>query len=238
MEYGVKSDLGKVREINEDSYLILEGDLPIFAIADGMGGHLAGEVASAMAIDVFRQYQGQKEDIRKMLTDLILEGDQRIYTKQQEDENCKGMGTTLTSAVIKDNLLYIGHVGDSRAYLYRNNELLQITTDHSLVNELLKQEQITEEEAFHHPHKNLLLQALGSGNELNVEMNCFSLESSDIIILCSDGLNDMLTDEEIVTLLERDGSLQEKAESLVDTANNNGGQDNITVVLIQPVANS
>ncbi len=173
-----------------------------------------------------------------MLTDIILEADRDIYQKQQEDENCKGMGTTLTSAVIKDNLLYIGHVGDSRAYLYRNKELLQITTDHSLVGELLKQEQITEEEALHHPHKHMLLQALGSGEKLNIEMNCISLERSDIIILCSDGLNNMLSDEEMIKIIDGEGTITEKVESLVMGANNNGGMDNITVILIRPISNS
>ncbi|AZR72959.1 hypothetical protein BBF96_05855 [Anoxybacter fermentans] len=233
MDYGVRSDVGKVRTINQDSYLALDGDIKIFAVADGMGGHKAGEVASAMAIETIRQYQGQREDIRQMLKDIIMDAHKRIYERQLNDPACQGMGTTLTIAVIKENLLYIGHVGDSRVYLYRDQDLLQITTDHSLVNELLKNDQISEEEAKNHPHKHILLQALGSGNELNVEINCFSLERSDIILLCTDGLNNMLTKEEIIQILKGEGSLQEKSELLVEAANNKGGLDNITVILFK-----
>lgn len=236
MDYGVKSDVGKVRNINQDSYVALDGEMQILAVADGMGGHKAGEIASAMAIETVRQYTGQVEDVRQMLNDVILLADSRIYEAQNADLNYQGMGTTITMAVIKDNLLYIGHVGDSRAYLCRNHNLLQITTDHSLVNELLKQEQITEEEALNHPQKHLLLQALGSGNKLDIEINCFSLERSDIILLCTDGLSNMLTDVEMVNILEMENlSLQEKADFMVDEANNKGGLDNITVVLMRPI---
>lgn len=235
MDYGFKSDVGKVRSINQDSLLTQEGDILLMAVADGMGGHKAGEIASAMAIETLRDYQGQKDDLRQMLNDLILQADQRIFAAQDADPNCQGMGTTLTIAVVKDNLLYTGHVGDSRAYLCRDNSLLQITTDHSLVNELLKQEQITQEEALNHPQKHLLLQALGSGNKLNVEINCFSLERSDIILLCTDGLNNMLSDEEIVQIItEESKTLQEKADQLVLEANQKGGLDNITVILFRP----
>lgn len=234
MDFGVKSDVGKVRSINQDSYLVRDGELKILAVADGMGGHKAGEIASAMAIETIRQYQGQTDDVRQMLQGLILTADERIFTKQKEDLDCQGMGTTLTVGGIKENLLYIGHVGDSRAYLFRNHNLIQLTTDHSLVNELLKQDQITEEEAQHHPQKHLLLQALGSGNKLNAEINCFSLERSDIILLCTDGLNNMLNDEEMIQLLEAESSLQEKCDRLIDAANANGGQDNITVILYRP----
>lgn len=235
MDYGVKSDVGRVRSINQDSSLVVQGEIQILAVADGMGGHKAGEIASAMAIETIRNYQGQVDDLRQMLTEIIEEADQRIYAAQSMDANCQGMGTTLTLAVVKDNLLYIGHVGDSRAYLCRNQDLLQITTDHSLVNELLKQEQITEEEALNHPQRHLLLQALGSGNKLNIEINCFSLERSDIILLCTDGLNNMLSDEEIARLINSsEGDLQEKSERLVNTANQKGGLDNITVILFRP----
>lgn len=235
MDYGVKSDVGKVRSINQDSSLVLDGEFQLLAVADGMGGHKAGEIASAMAIETIRNYQGQTDDIRQMLNDIIEEADRRIYEAQVADVNCQGMGTTLTLAVVKENLLYIGHVGDSRAYLCRNQDLLQITTDHSLVNELLKQEQITEEEALNHPQRHLLLQALGSGNKLNIEINCFSLERSDIILLCTDGLNNMLSDEDMARLINSsEGTLQEKSELLVDTANQRGGLDNITVILFRP----
>lgn len=235
MDYGVKSDVGKVRSINQDSSLVLDGEIQILAVADGMGGHKAGEIASALAIETIRRYQGQTDDIRQMLNDIIEEADREIYEAQMADSNYQGMGTTLTLAVVKENLLYIGHVGDSRAYLCRNQDLLQITTDHSLVNELLKQEQITEEEALNHPQRHLLLQALGSGNKLNIEINCFSLERSDIILLCTDGLNNMLSDGEIAQLINSgEGTLQERCERLVDTANQRGGLDNITVVLFRP----
>lgn len=235
MEYGVKSDVGKVRSINQDSSLTINGEMQIFAVADGMGGHKAGEIASAMAIETIQKYQGQKDDIRQMLNEIIQNADQQIYAAQENNADCQGMGTTLTMAVVKGNLLYIGHVGDSRAYLYRNDHLLQITTDHSLVNELLKQEQITEEEAINHPQKHLLLQALGSGNKLNIEINCFSLERSDIILLCTDGLNNMLTDDEMVQILAQEKtSLQAKTEQLVTAANQKGGLDNITVILFRP----
>ncbi len=234
MEYGFKSDAGMVRKINQDSYLIIEEGLPIFAVADGMGGHKAGEVASALAIKSVREFISQTEDISQLLNDMILFANQNILEKQLADEACRGMGTTLTAAIIRDKLLYIGHVGDSRAYLYRNHELLQLTTDHSLVNELVRAEQITPEEAYHHPQKNLLLQALGIESDLKIEINCFSLERSDIILLCTDGLSNMLTNEDMENILDAEGSLQEKVNVMVEIANAKGGLDNITLILIKP----
>lgn len=235
MDYGVKSDVGKVRNINEDSYLAQDGEIQILAVADGMGGYKAGEIASAMAIETLRNYCGQTEDIRQLLSEVIVEADRTIYQAQSNNPDYQGMGTTITVAIVKGNLLYIGHVGDSRAYLCRNHNLLQITTDHSLVNELLKQEQITEEEALNHPQKHLLLQALGSGNKLDIEINCFSLERSDIILLCSDGLTNMVADDDITRVLEmEDLSLQQRADMLVGTANERGGLDNITLILMRP----
>lgn len=236
MEYAVKSDVGMIRKNNQDSYLVFDHDQHIFAVADGMGGHKAGEVASAMAIQTIREYRGQTEDITKMLADLFKEAHQNIIQQGNKDEDCRGMGTTLTMAIVHDNLLYVGHVGDSRAYLYRNQQLLQLTTDHSLVNELLKTEQITPEEAHNHPQRHLLLQALGVEAELNIEINCFSLEKSDIILLCTDGLSDMLVDDEISSILYTDSSLEDKVAALMEIANAKGGIDNITAILFQPIS--
>ena len=233
MKYGVKSHVGKVRSKNQDSYLTLKEDDYILAVADGMGGHRAGEVASAIAIETIRQYQGQQEDIRQMLNDIIITANENIIEQQRENPEYKGMGTTLTIALVRDDLLYIGHVGDSRAYLFRNQDLLQITTDHSLVNELLKSDQITEEEARNHPQKNILLQALGTEKDLEPEVSCFSLEESDLVLLCTDGLTNMLTEDEICQVLEGEECLQDKVEILVEQANEEGGLDNITVVLYQ-----
>lgn len=236
MEYGVKSDVGMIRSKNQDNYLILNKDIQIFAVADGMGGHKAGEVASQMALDVINQYNGQTDDIQLMLNDVINQANEMIFARQSVDIECEGMGTTLTVAIVKENLLYIGHVGDSRAYLFSNNQdLKQITTDHSFVNELLKQDQITEAEALNHPQKHVLLQALGSESRLNIEINCISLERSDIILLCTDGLTNMLSDIEIAEILYGSGTLQEKTELLVDHSNLKGGWDNITVILFKPV---
>lgn len=236
MEYTVKSDVGMIRKNNQDSYLVLENGLHIFAVADGMGGHKAGEVASAIAIQTIREYADQTEDVDLMLTDLFKKANRNILEKGSQDENCRGMGTTLTTAIVNDNLLFLGHVGDSRAYLYRNHELLQLTTDHSLVNELLKSKQITPEEAHNHPQKHLLIQALGIETDLNIEINCFLLERSDIILLCTDGLSDMLVDEEISSILYTDSSLEAKVDALVEIANAKGGIDNITTILFKPIS--
>ncbi|MFW5981914.1 MAG: Stp1/IreP family PP2C-type Ser/Thr phosphatase [Halanaerobiaceae bacterium] len=233
MEFSVYSNKGKVRTDNEDSYLVKNDDYPLFAVADGMGGHQAGEVASKMAVDVLENYQiNYDNDLLAELKTAFNKANNQIFNKGKENPNFAGMGTTLTAAIIANNFLNIAHIGDSRLYLLRDNELEQITTDHSLVNELLKQKQISCQEAFNHPQKNIITQALGVVNELEIETKKIELLIGDRLLFSTDGLHDMLRFDEIKELLSRDKSLQSLSLSMGDQAMNKGGNDNITLIIV------
>lgn len=233
MEFSVYSNKGKVRTDNEDSYLVKNDDYPLFAVADGMGGHQAGEVASKMAVNVLENYQiNYDNDLLAELQTAFNKANNQIFNKGKENPNYAGMGTTLTAAIIANNFLNIAHIGDSRLYLLRDNELEQITTDHSLVNELLKQKQISCQEAFNHPQKNIITQALGVVNELEIETKKIELLIGDRLLFSTDGLHDMLRFDEIKELLSRDKSLQSLSLSMGDQAMNKGGNDNITLIIV------
>ncbi len=245
LKWGGCTDLGRTRPINEDGYYISdyspECDAMYAVVADGMGGHQAGEVASTMAIHQIRDAVNQScfgdmtlADLKDMLVTAVKKANRFIYQKSVEDPACSGMGTTVTICLIYGSQALVAHVGDSRAYMLRGGQLHQITTDHSLVNELVKSGQITPEEAAHHPHRNVITRALGTDSGVEIDLYEFGVLPGDAVLLCSDGLNTMLSDSELVHILtEKQGSSpNELAENMVLMANEKGGFDNITAVLL------
>lgn len=240
MKIGFSTDVGLKREINQDSFYVSEQQLyPIVAVADGMGGHKAGEVASQMFVDIIKKYERillehPDENIPKILSDLFEEANEKIYEKSQKDEACRGMGTTGTIAIIDSSTMYIGHVGDSRLYLYKDGELVQLTKDHSIVGEMLRNGEISNEEAINHPQKNIITKAVGTNEILQAEFSEVEINEFIVGFLCSDGLTNMLAKEEIEEIiLGKTDDLQLVSQELVRRANENGGTDNITVILIK-----
>lgn len=236
------SDIGKVREINQDAYFYLEDEkLPIFIIADGMGGHKAGEVASNTAIStIVSHYQENKQKIidgemfiPEFINESVSLANEKLIYESENDDELKGMGTTITMCLILDNELYIGHVGDSRAYLLRDDKLTQLTQDHSLVGELLRTGSITKEEALSHPKKNVILRAIGTDKELKTDVFTKDLKAKDKIILCTDGLTNMVSEERILETINMEEDPSEVCTKLVNISNEIGGIDNTTIMLIK-----
>lgn len=235
------TDVGRCRETNQDE-LLVEPGLGLFAVADGMGGHAAGEVASRLAIESLAQNMrsaaadAPTRDADAVARDLeraFREGNRRICESVVERGEWRGMGTTLVAVVTVGNLAVIGHVGDSRAYRLRDGLLTRLTSDHSWVNEQVKLGLLTDEEAHRHPMRNIVTRALGNRPELQVDISREELRAGDVLLLCSDGLNSMLGDEEIRETLADFTSRPEGACSrLVERANARGGDDNITVVVV------
>ncbi len=221
------SDVGRQREANEDSYVLAE---PVFVVADGMGGARAGEVASRTAAEVFEEDGGESGTPEQRLTRLIQEANRRIHDLSRRDATRRGMGTTLTVAMLADGELSVGHVGDSRAYRLRAGELDQLTHDHSLVAELQRSGQLTPEAAEHHPQKSIITRALGPEPHVEVDAHTHAARDGDLYLLCSDGLTGMVSDDEMVAILRGSQTLPEAVEALVRAANQSGGKDNITVV--------
>jgi PPM family protein phosphatase len=225
-----RTDVGRQRSANEDS-LVLQP--PFFAVADGMGGARAGEVASAIAAEAFEGASAAGEAAEAQLARILREANRRIYDLAVTDESRRGMGTTLTAAKVHDTEVSLGHVGDSRAYRMRDGELEQITRDHSLVAELERSGQITPEAAEHHPQRSIITRALGPEPEVEVDTYTLSARDGDLFLLCSDGLTSMVSDDEVAAILRTAGSLDEAADALIKAANQSGGKDNITVVLFR-----
>jgi protein phosphatase len=224
------TDVGRHRQTNEDSYL---DSAPIFAVADGMGGARAGEVASQIAVEAFDIERQSDASLEQQLTDTAKAANQRIHELASGDETRAGMGTTLTAIMVGSDEVSIGHVGDSRAYLLREGRLERLTHDHSLVEEFVRQGKLTPEEAESHPHRSIITRALGPEPEVEVETYTLPARANDTFLLCSDGLTTMVTEEEVSEYLASSESLQEAAEDLIDLANEKGGKDNITVVLLR-----
>jgi protein phosphatase len=224
------TDPGRTRRHNEDAYVI---DPPLFAIADGMGGAQAGEVASRLATAALKE-SGADGGGEQRIADLIQEANRRVYDRSSSDPNTSGMGTTITVALVEDDQVSFGHVGDSRAYLIRDAQMEQLTEDHSLVNELLKTGKLSREEAETHPQRSVITRALGTDPDVDVDTFSVRAETGDLFLLCSDGLTDMVSEDSILEVVERnrkdiDGALR----ALVKEANRGGGQDNITVVAFE-----
>jgi PPM family protein phosphatase len=222
------TDTGRKRRHNEDVYVV---DPPIFAIADGMGGAKAGEVAAELAADALRGEAGSGEEA---LVTLIQEANRRVYERAAEDAAKSGMGTTMTVALLEDGRVRIGHVGDSRAYLIRDGELSQLTDDHSLVGELVRSGKLTPEDAETHPQRSVITRVLGTDPEVDVDTITIETRTGDLFLLCSDGLYSMVGNDRILELVERNRrNLDAAAKALVAAANKGGGDDNITVVAFE-----
>ena len=230
VEHAGRTDVGRQRSANEDDFVLAP---PFFAVADGMGGAKAGEVASAMATEVFVGESDSGEPAETQLARILREANRRIYDLAVADESHRGMGTTLTAAKVTGDEISLAHVGDSRAYRMRDGELEQLTKDHSLVAELERSGQITPEAAEHHPQRSIITRALGPEPEVEVDTYTVTGREGDLFLICSDGLTSMISDEEIGSILRSADSLDAAADALVRAANQSGGKDNITVVLFR-----
>lgn len=226
VEAGVATDIGRVRERNEDSFLV---EPPLYAIADGMGGHRGGAVASELALEKVEElFHGKGGS----LAELVRSANRAVFERSMADRKVTGMGTTLTAATVDDEGAHLAHVGDSRAYLLRGGALRQLTDDHTLVNRMVRAGEITREEADVHPHRNVLTRALGTEPEVEVDEDDVPLIDGDRLLLCSDGLTAMVTEPQIQAILEATPKPQEAADRLIKAANRAGGIDNITVVVV------
>ncbi len=224
-----RTDTGRQRHANEDSYF---ARAPLFAVADGMGGAQAGEVASRIAAGAFEK-RGQvsaEEPAEGQLEAIAQSANREIHQLAQEDSSRAGMGTTLTSALVRGDEVALGHVGDSRAYVLRDGQLKRLTKDHSLVEELRRQGRLTEEQAEEHPQRSIITRALGPEPSVNVDTMTFPAKDGDVFLLCSDGLTTMVSDDEIRQILVEARGLRSAVNKLVDAANRGGGRDNITAV--------
>ena len=244
------TDVGKKRGHNEDNLCLLP-EQNLYLVADGMGGHASGEVASQIAVDTvaeFYEETSQDKELTwpyKMEKDLDYEENRmaasiklanlRIFEKAKGDPSTHhGMGTTIVATYISDDTVYLGHVGDSRIYRLRDEELAQVTDDHSLLNDYIKMKDLTEEEIENFPHKNVIVRALGMKETVQVDVNIDEPEDGDIYLLCSDGLCDMISDDEIRDIMTAESDdLDGCVEELIDAANEEGGNDNITIVLVK-----
>ncbi len=225
---GATTDVGQVRDHNEDGYLVQE-DIGLVALADGMGGHQAGEVASATALEALQAAMRDGGDIRE----AIEAANAAVYEQSQGDEQLQGMGTTLTAATLSDDgTLLFGHVGDSRAYLMRDGTLERVTTDHSVIEELVQAGDLTAEQARVDPRRSMITRAIGLDSGVDVDLYPIPLQTGDRFMFCSDGLTDMVDDEAIEQVLAEGQEPAAAAERLVELANEAGGTDNITVVVV------
>jgi protein phosphatase len=223
-----RTDTGRQRRENEDSAYV---DAPLFVVADGMGGAQAGEVASRIAVETFEQAPPASGLSEARLAELVRDANHRIYDRSQAEQSRAGMGTTLTAAYLDDAHLVIAHVGDSRAYLFRRGELTRLTQDHSLVDELVRQGKLTEEQAAEHPQRSIITRALGPEPEVEVDTWTYPVHVGDVLLLCSDGLTSMISEERVAEVLRSSDTLEDAADELIQEANEAGGRDNITVVL-------
>ncbi len=226
-----RTDTGRRRRRNEDAFVC---EPPLFAIADGMGGAQAGEVASRLAAESLRESEQGELSSLEQAVELIQEANRRVYAYSSENASARGMGTTMTVALVDGDRVTIGHVGDSRAYLLRDDELTQLTQDHSLVAELVRSGRLTPEEAETHPRRSVITRALGTDSEVEVDVFSLRAQDRDLFLLCSDGLTSMVTDSAIERLLAgARADLDDAAKKLIAAANHAGGEDNITVVLFE-----
>ncbi len=236
-----KTDIGKARDMNQDYYYISkpEDKISIFILADGMGGYNGGEIASKLATMAtlgyiqsnFENIPKEREEILKLIKSAMEYANMVVYEKSKEQKELEGMGTTLEVCLIYNNKLYIGHIGDSRIYRLRGEFFRKLTHDHSYVQKLVKDGTITQEEANHHPKKNMLMKALGCTAFVEPDITVKGFVKDDIVLICSDGLTNMVEEPEIYNILKNEGTLA--AEKLVEKANENGGYDNITAIVIR-----
>ncbi len=238
-----KSDVGKVREINEDSFYISNplDKVQLYMLADGMGGYNGGEIASKLAIQTakkyivnnFEQIEKDRDSIIQLLGSSIEYANMIVYEKSKENKELEGMGTTLEICLIYNSKVYIGHIGDSRIYRIRKSFIRKLTQDHSYVQKLVKDGEITQEEAEHHPKKNMLMKALGCNAFVEPDVMVKGLLKDDILLMCSDGLSNLVDEENIYKIAK--ANIEQASKELVQMANDKGGYDNITVVIIKNI---
>ncbi len=238
-----KSDIGKVREINQDSYYISDSidEVQLYMLADGMGGYNGGEIASKLAIQTaksyiennFLQIDKDKDSIIQLLASSMEYANMLVFEKSKENKELEGMGTTLEICLIYNNKAFIGHIGDSRIYRIRKEFIRKLTQDHSYVQKLVKDGKITQEEAVHHPQKNMLMKALGCNAFVEPDVMVKGFLKDDIIVMNSDGLTNLVTQEEILKIVQK--NIEQAPKELVKLANDRGGYDNITVVTIKNI---
>jgi PPM family protein phosphatase len=236
-----RTDRGRVRQHNEDNggtFINRDGQ-HLCVVADGMGGHRAGDVASSMAIKQLEEMWSRSSGIETAshaedwLKDSILQINQILFKHSQEHIECEGMGTTIVAAIATPLFSTVANIGDSRCYILNDTGFQQLTEDHSLVNELVRTGQISREDAEHHPRKNVLLRALGTEQEVKMDIRTIMFEEGDVLLLCSDGLSNKVTTEEMLEILKNEEELEEKASRLIHLANEHGGEDNITLCILQ-----
>ena len=251
IRYAAKTDVGMKRTHNEDYFSLIE-DEQLFLVADGMGGHASGEVASKMAADVIQEFFVRSKDedatwpykmdrslsyIENRLVCSIKLANLRIYETSNRDLRYKGMGTTIVSTLVSGDKIYVGHVGDSRVYCVRDGAIKQLTRDHSLLEDYKDAKpDMTDEEERNFPHKNVITRALGMRETVQVDIRSHQIKSGDVYVLCSDGLSGMVIDSQICQIATNAKSLERAVAELVDAANRNGGTDNVTTLLLQCLA--
>ncbi|QTD42370.1 Stp1/IreP family PP2C-type Ser/Thr phosphatase [Sporosarcina sp. Te-1] len=244
MQYEFRTDIGKRRSVNEDSAAVyeLQGGPVLAIIADGMGGHRGGELASSTAVQSIGEQFKSIENPHAMdeqswsswLEQVITHTNLSIYEMAEEDEQYKGMGTTLDAVIIFESSCIISHTGDSRVYKITETELQQITRDHSFVNALLDSGEITEEEAAVHPQRNWIMRAIGTEKTIELDFYSIHFEEGAYLLICTDGLSNKIENEKMKEVVMSEVSLSQKVEQLIDLANDMGGEDNITVILVGP----
>lgn len=238
-----KTDIGKVREMNQDDYHISNSidEVQLYMLADGMGGYKGGEIASNQAIQSaksyiennFKEIEKDKDSIIQLLASSMEYANMVVYEKSKENKELEGMGTTLEIVLIYNNKAYIGHIGDSRIYRIRKSFIRKLTQDHSYVQKLVKDGEITPEQAEHHPKKNMLMKALGCNAFVEPDVMVKGFLKDDILVMCSDGLSNLVNQEEIYNIAKED--IEQAPKELVNLANERGGYDNITVIVIKNI---
>ena len=234
------TDVGQKRTVNQDFVFTSEtpvGNLPnLFVVADGMGGHKAGDFASSYAVEVLLSTIREDENSNpvKIIRAALENANTQLLREASDNETMSGMGTTMVLVTIVGHYAYVANVGDSRLYLVDENKISQITKDHSLVEEMVRMGEISRDDARNHPDKNIITRALGAGRDVDVDFFDIRLTPGDILLLCSDGLSNMVPDEDIRQVIRTSETLEETGRRLVSMANDNGGRDNIAVVLVEP----
>ena len=248
IRYAAKTDVGMKRSHNEDYFALIE-DEQLFIVADGMGGHACGEVASKLSADVIGEFYRHSKDqdatwpyrydhnlsyVENRMVAAVRLANARIHQKSQSDAGLRGMGTTLVGALVLNDTIYVAHVGDSRVYRVRNGDIKQLTRDHSLLEDYRDaRPDMTEEEARNFPHKNVITRALGMRDNVQVDINKFEIQDGDRYLLCSDGLSGMLDDDALHEIVNANDDLEQGVSELIRRANEAGGTDNITAMVVE-----
>ncbi len=240
MKVFAKSDIGKAREMNQDAYYASQPSdtVGLYIVADGMGGYNGGEIASTIAVTATKNYietnfaetEHTKEKLQELVKNAIEYANMLVYEKSKEIHELDGMGTTIEVVLVHNNRAYIGHIGDSRIYRIRKNFIRKLTTDHSYVEKLVKDGTISRDEALHHPKKNMLTKALGCTSFVEPDISVKGFLKDDILVLTSDGLTNMISDEELYNIVT--DNIEVATDKLIDKANEAGGLDNITVIIV------